>query len=50
MGQRGRALATVAETVRLRPAEKRWALALAVAAGLPAERALAWAHRFGRGI
>ncbi|MEL6984512.1 MAG: glycosyltransferase family 2 protein [Actinomycetota bacterium] len=50
MGQRGRALATVAEIIRLRPTEKRWPLALLVAAGLPAERALAWAHRFGKGI
>lgn len=50
MGQRGRALATVAQILRLNPTEKRWPLALAVAAGLPAERALAWAHRFGKGI
>ena len=50
MGQRARALATVVEILRLRPTEKRWPLALAVAAGLPAERALAWAHRLGRGI
>ena len=50
MGQRVRALATVVEILRLRPTEKRWPLALAVAAGLPAERALAWAHRLGRGI
>lgn len=50
MGQRGRALWTVVRGLRLRPTEKRWPLALAVAAGLPAERALAWAHRLGRGI
>lgn len=50
MGERGRALATVGQIIRLRPTEKRWPLALVVAAGLPAERALAWAHRFGKGI
>jgi len=50
MGRRREALATVAEVVRLRPSEKRWPLAVAVAAGLPAERALAWAHRRGKGI
>ncbi len=50
MGQRRRALATVAEIMRLNPREKRWPLALAVASGLPAERALSWAHRLGRGI
>lgn len=50
MGRRLQALATVVEILRLRPAEKRWPLALAVVAGLPAERALAWAHRFGKGI
>ncbi|MEM9562370.1 MAG: glycosyltransferase family 2 protein [Actinomycetota bacterium] len=50
MGQRRRALATVTEILRLRPTEKRWPLAIAVVAGLPADRALAWAHRLGRGI
>lgn len=50
MGQRGRALAMVARIIKLRPTEKRWPLALAVALGLPAEKALAWAHRFGKGI
>ncbi len=50
MGQRRRALVTVGQILRLRPTEKRWPLALAVAAGLPADRALAWAHRLGRGI
>ena len=50
MGQRRLALATVVEIIRLRPTEKRLPLALAVACGLPAERALAWAHRLGKGI
>jgi hypothetical protein len=50
MGQRRRALSTVREIIGLRPTEKRWPLALAVAAGLKAETALAWAHRLGRGI
>ena len=49
-GQRRRALATVVEILRLRPTEKRWPVAVAVVCGLPAERALAWAHRFGKGI
>jgi glycosyltransferase involved in cell wall biosynthesis len=50
MGRRREALRTVAETARLKPTEKRLPLALAVAAGLKAERALKIAHRFGRGI
>jgi glycosyltransferase involved in cell wall biosynthesis len=50
MGRRFAALSTVVGILRLRPTEKRWPLALVVAAGLPAERALAWAHRFGKGI
>jgi glycosyltransferase involved in cell wall biosynthesis len=50
MGQRLRALNTVAATIRLKPTEKRWPLALAVAAGLKPETALRAAHRFGRGI
>lgn len=50
MGQRKRALRTVAETLRLNPTEKRVPLALTVIAGLKAETALKLAHRFGRGI
>lgn len=50
MGDRRRALKTVAETIRLRPTEKRLPLALAVVAGLKAETALKAAHRFGKGI
>jgi len=50
MGRRREALKTVAETVRLKPTEKRLPLALAVAAGLKAESALKAAHRFGKGI
>jgi glycosyltransferase involved in cell wall biosynthesis len=50
IGQRLGALSVVAEILRLNPAEKRWPLALAVAGGLKAETALAWAHRFGKGI
>lgn len=50
MGERGRALRTVAATARLHPLEKRLPLALAVAAGLKAETVLKLAHRFGRGI
>ena len=50
MGQRARALSTVLDIIKLKPTEKRWPLALVVAAGLKAETALAWAHRLGRGI
>lgn len=49
-GQRRRALGLVKETMTLRPTEKRSALALAVAAGVPADFLLRLAHRFGRGI
>lgn len=50
MGERARALRTIAATARLRPTEKRLPLALAVVAGLKAESALKLAHRFGKGI
>ena len=50
MGDRARALKTIAATARLRPTEKRLPLAIAVAAGLKAESALKVAHRFGKGI
>ncbi|MDH5521369.1 MAG: glycosyltransferase family 2 protein [Acidimicrobiia bacterium] len=50
MGDRTRALRTIAATARLHPTEKRLPLALAVAAGLKAESALKLAHRFGKGI
>ena len=49
-GERRRALRLVKETVMLRPTEKRSALALVVAAGVPADFLLRLAHRFGRGI
>jgi len=49
-GDRRRALTLVKETVALRPTEKRSVLALAVAAGVPADFLLRLAHRFGRGI
>ena len=50
VGDRRGALRAVAETVRLRPTEKRVPLALAVVAGLKAETALRAAHRLGKGI
>ena len=50
MGRRKQALRTIVEIARLNPAEKRVPLAVAVAAGLPAETALKVAHRFGKGI
>jgi len=49
-GERRRALTLVRETFGLRPTEKRTPLALAVAAGVPADVLLRLAHRFGRGI
>lgn len=50
MGDRDGAFKTIAEIARLNPTEKRIPLALAVAAGLPAEKALKAAHKFGKGI
>ncbi len=50
MGRRSDAFATIRETLKLRPMEKRLPLAIAVAAGLPAESALKAAHKFGKGI
>ncbi len=50
MGRRSDAFKTIASTARSRPTEKRLPLAIAVAAGLPAETALKAAHRFGKGI
>ncbi len=50
MKRRGEALRTVGEIVRLKPTEKRWPVALLVAAGLPASRVLGLAHKLGKGI
>ncbi len=50
MGDRRRALRTVAEIIRLNPTEPRWPVAVAVAAGLPAATVLRTAHRLGKGI
>ncbi len=51
MKQRGRAARTALATLRLSPLEKRAFLAMIVATGaISAERALAFAHRFGKGI
>lgn len=50
MGDRRGAFGVIRETVGLKATEKRLPLALAVAAGLPAETALKAAHRFGKGI
>ncbi len=50
MGQRKAALRQVVATFKRNPLEKRLPLALAVAAGLPAEKALALAHKVGKGI
>ncbi len=50
MKDRGRAFRTVREILRLNPTEKRWPVAVLVAAGLPASRVLAAAHKLGKGI
>ncbi len=50
IGQRRRALKTVVEVARLNWREPRWVVALAVAAGVPANRVLQLLHRFGKGI
>lgn len=50
VGERKRALKSVIGVARLNWREPRWALALAVAAGLPANRVLQLLHRFGKGI
>ncbi len=50
MGDRRRALKTIAETARLSPTEKRLPLAVAVLGGLKAETALKAAHKLGKGI
>lgn len=50
MKKRSNAVATVGEIIRLNPTEKRWPVALLVAAGLPAGKVLAAAHKLGKGI
>jgi glycosyltransferase involved in cell wall biosynthesis len=51
MGARWAAVRTALSTLRLAPTEKRAYLAMIVATGaISAERALAFAHRFGKGI
>ena len=50
MKQRSKALATVREIIGLNPTEKRWPVALLVAAGVPAGKVLATAHKLGKGI
>ncbi len=50
MGDRKEALSAVVEVAKLNPLEKRNALALVVALGLPAEFALKQAHKIGKGI
>ncbi len=50
MKDRGRALRTVREIIKLKPTEKRWPVALLVAAGVPAGQVLKAAHRLGKGI
>ncbi len=50
MGDRARAMRTVGEIIRLNPTERRWPVAVAVAAGMPASTVLKTAHRLGKGI
>lgn len=50
MGQRGRSLRTIGQILRLNPFERRWPVALLVAAGVPAGKILAALHKFGKGI
>ncbi len=50
MKDRRRALKTVTEIIKLKPTEKRWPVALLVAAGLPAGQVLKAAHKLGKGI
>ncbi len=50
VGDRDRAISAIRETLRADRGEKRALLAGLVVAGVPADRLLALAHRFGRGI
>ncbi len=50
MKQRGAAVRTAFETVKLRPTEKRAPVALLIAAGVPASMILKTAHKFGKGL
>lgn len=50
MKDRSSAVRTAWETFKLSKTEKRVPVALIIAAGLPADRALKMAHRFGKGI
>lgn len=50
MKQRGSAVSTAIETLRLKPTEKRAPVALLIAAGVPAGTILKTAHKFGKGL
>ena len=50
MKQRGSAVRTAVETIRLKPTEKRAPVALLIAAGVPASAVLKTAHKFGKGL
>lgn len=50
MKQRGAAVRTAIETLRLNPTEKRAPVALLIAAGVPASAILKSAHKFGKGL
>ena len=50
MKQRGSAVRTAVETLKLKPTEKRAPVALLIAAGVPAGAILKTAHKFGKGL
>jgi hypothetical protein len=50
MKQRGSAVRTAIETIKLKPTEKRAPVALLIAAGVPASAILKTAHKFGKGL
>lgn len=50
MKQRGAAVRTAIESLRLQPTEKRAPVALLIAAGVPASAILRAAHKFGKGL
>ncbi len=50
IGERSRSLGTVRDVIGLNWREPRWAVALLVNAGVPANRVLSFLHRFGKGI
>ncbi len=50
MKDRGAAVRTALETLKLKPTEKRAGVAMLIAAGVPASKILKLAHKFGKGL